>query len=140
MKVTVDVEIGRMVEQVYDLMADSRNEPSWNTQVSQTELASGEPIGQGTRFRTVNRGQSYDAVITAYERPKRLVYRVSGKAMVIDAELLFTAVDENRSALSAHFDMQPRGPMKVMLSLMAPMVRRDFPKQMDRFRAFCESR
>jgi hypothetical protein len=36
--------------------------------------------------------------------------------------------------------MQPRGIMKVLLPLMSPMVRRDFPKQLDSFKAFCESR
>ena len=38
--------------------------------------------------------------------------------------------------MDATFDMQPR-PMKLMLPLMAPLVRRDFPKQFASFRAFC---
>lgn len=140
MKVTVDVEIARMVEQVYDLMADTRNEPSWNSQVSEAELVSPKGIGEGARFRTVNRGQTYEAVITSYERPKRLIFRVVGKPMVIDAELVFAEIGENRTTLHGEFDMAPRGPMKLLLPLLAPAVRRDFPKQFDRFREFCESR
>ena len=39
------------------------NEPTWNSQVSEPELLTGEPIGRGTHFRTVNSGQTYTATM-----------------------------------------------------------------------------
>ena len=58
MIVNVDVAIGAPIGRVFDLMADSRNEPRWNSQVSTTELVSDEPVAQGSEFTTVNRGRA----------------------------------------------------------------------------------
>ena len=139
MEITVAEDIAGPPERVFDLMADARNEPAWNSQVSATDLTSPEPIGTGTTFRTVNRGQEYTATITDYERPGRLTFEVAGKAMTITGRMTFVAAGEG-THLDATFDMQPQGPMRFMLPLMAPMVRRDFPRQFASFKAFVESR
>jgi len=49
-------------EQAFDLMADARNEVRWNLRVSRSELVSGDLIGAGSRFLTVNRGQECEAI------------------------------------------------------------------------------
>jgi uncharacterized protein YndB with AHSA1/START domain len=72
-QVTIEAPIGR----VFDLMADTRNEPQWNSRVSTSALVSGEPIGKGTEFTTVNRGQTYRATVTEYDRPRHLGYDVA---------------------------------------------------------------
>jgi hypothetical protein len=119
-------------------MADARNEPAWNSQVSATELVSEPPIGPGSRFTTVNRGQRYEAVITQYERPDRLTFEVTGRPMRITGSMTFTD-DGAATRLDALFDLEPRGFMKVMLPLLAGSIRRDFPKQFTSFKAFCET-
>jgi hypothetical protein len=119
-------------------MADTRNEPTWNSQASAAELASGEPIGQGTEFTTVNRGQTYRATLVEYDRPRHLGFDVVGKTMSIHGSLDFAEQGEG-TVLNGSFDFTPHGPMKVMLPLMAPLVRRDFPKQMASFKSFCEA-
>jgi uncharacterized protein YndB with AHSA1/START domain len=139
MKTTVSVDVAKPADTVFDLMADARNEPTWNSQVSRTDLESGEPIGAGSRFTTVNRGQPYTAVITEYDRPNHLVYEVTGKAMTITGDLTF-AGEGSGTRVDASFDMRPKGSMKVMMPLMAPAIRRDFPKQFASFKQFCESR
>ena len=78
-------------EAAFDLMADARNEPQWNSQVSRSELLSSEPIAEGSRFETVNRGQTYEATITTFDRPSRLTFEVTGKGMDITATFAFTA-------------------------------------------------
>jgi hypothetical protein len=137
--VDAEVPVARPRQDVFDLMADARNETVWNSQVTSSELVSGEPIGQGSRFVTVNRGQSYDATITTYDRPDEIAFDVVGKTLRIVGRFRFTGAGES-TVVRASFDMQPRGIMKVLLPLMSPMVRRDFPKQLDSFKAFCESR
>lgn len=139
METTVSVDIDAPQEQVFDLMADVRNEPEWNSQVSRAELRSTGPVGLGSRFTTVNRGQEYEAVITGYTRPSDLAFEVTGKAMTILGRIVFTG-DATRTHLDAEFDMQPRGFMKVMLPMMSPLIRRDFPKQFASFKALCEAR
>jgi uncharacterized protein YndB with AHSA1/START domain len=138
MDITVAEDIAAPPERVFDLMADARNEPTWNSQVSATDLTSPEPIGAGTTFRTVNRGQEYVATITDYERPGRLTFEVAGRAMTITGRMTFGAAGGG-THLDATFDMQPQGAMRFMLPLMAPMVRRDFPKQFASFKRFVES-
>jgi uncharacterized membrane protein len=137
--VNVDVEVARPRDQVFDLMADARNEPAWNSQVSRTELISEEPIGQGTEFTTTNRGQEYVAILTSYDRPSSLAFSVVGKTMEIAATLRFADAADGGTRMTGSFDLQPKGFMKVMMPLMAGAVRKDFPKQMASFAKFCES-
>ena len=124
-------------ETAFDLMADARNESTWNSQVSRSELLSGEPVGSGSRFLVVNRGQEYTGTISAYERPTRLVFEVTGKPMDITGSFTFGA-DGDGTALDAEFDFRPKGAMKLLFPLMTPMVRRDLPRQLASFGAFCE--
>jgi hypothetical protein len=124
-------------EKAFDLMADARNEAKWNSQVSSSELLSGEPVGPGSRFRTVNRREPYDATITEYDRPNRLGFEVSGKRMDISATFTFAEADGG-TELDGSFDFRPKGLVKVMFPLLAPMIRRDLPKQAASFKALCE--
>jgi hypothetical protein len=77
-------------------------------------------------------------VITEYERPHRLTFEVTGRAMTITGRMWFTGAPET-TQLKAEFDMQPKGFMKAVLPLMAPAVRKDFPRQFASFKRFCES-
>ena len=133
----MDSVIAASPEAAFDAMADARNEPQWNSQVSRSELLSGEPIGDGSRFETVNRGQSYQATITTYERPNRLAFDVTGKGMDIRATFAFTATGGGTSN-SATFDFTPKGFLKVVFPLMKPLIRKDLPKQAQSFAAFVE--
>lgn len=137
--IDVQVPVASSRSHVFDLMADARNETAWNSQVSSSELVSEEPIGPGTRFVTVNRGQSYDATITTYDRPNEIAFDVVGKSLKIIGRFKFSDSGDG-TVVRATFEMEPQGYMKVMLPLMAPLVRRDFPKQLNSFKAFCESR
>lgn len=139
MIVSVDIQIDAPVAEVFDAMADARNEPAWNTQVSECELLTGEPIAQGTRFRTVNRGQTYTATISEHVPPDHVTFVVAGKTLEITGALRF-ADDNGATHMTGTFDMQPKSYMKLMLPLMAGAVRKDFPRQMANFKEFCESR
>jgi hypothetical protein len=106
--------------------------------VSSAELVSGEPVGQGSEFTTVNRGRTFRATLAEYERPRHLGFDVSGEQMRINGSLGFAEVGEG-TRMTGVFDFTGLGPMKVMLPLMSPMIRRDFPKQFASFKAFCEA-
>jgi hypothetical protein len=120
----------------FDAMADARNETKWNSKVTKSELVSDEPIGQGSRFRTVNRGQIYDATITEYDRPSRITFEVTGKQMDITSTFTLTGQAQG-TALHGSFDFRPKGALKVVFPLMRPMIKRDLPKQMARFSEYC---
>ena len=50
-KIDGEILIGRSAEEVFDFVADSRNEPSFNLAMTGVELLTPLPIGVGTRFR-----------------------------------------------------------------------------------------
>ena len=131
----VSRELETTPEVAFDAMADARNEVRWNSRVSRSDLVSGEPVQQGSRFQTVNRGQSYDATITEYQRPGRLTFEVTGKQMDITSTFSFEA-NAKGTLLRGEFDFRPKGLVKAMFPLMRPMIRGDLPKQMESFATY----
>ncbi|HET7808727.1 MAG TPA: SRPBCC family protein [Gaiellaceae bacterium] len=136
MRVTAKTRIARPPEDVFDTLADLRNDTKWNSRVSRAELRSPEPIGPGSRFAVVNGGTPYDVTITSYDRPSRLVFEASGKPDLTIACTL-TPTGEG-TELESDFDFRPKGVLKVVFPLLAPVIRRDVPRQYASFKALCE--
>lgn len=137
MRVVIEQRISAPPEHAFDAMADARNEVHWNSQVTRSELLSGEPVGQGSRFETVNRGQTYVASITTCERPTALAFTVTGKQLDISSHFALRP-DGDGVALSGTFDFRPKGVMRLFLPLLARSIRSDMPKQMASFARFVE--
>ena len=113
-----------------------RRETEWNSRVSRAELMSGEPVGLGSRFAIVNGGTSYDVTVTTYERPSRLVFEAKGKPDLTITYALTPAGDATE--LESELDFRPTGALKVLFTVLAPVVRRDVPKQYASLKAVCE--
>jgi hypothetical protein len=75
-RVSGDILIERPVEEVFDFVADQRNEPAYNPRMLQSEKITEGPIGVGTRFRATARsgGRAAEMLIevTEFDRPRRL--------------------------------------------------------------------
>ncbi len=136
MEFTLEQHIRCPSERAFDLMADARNEPRWNSQVSRAELRSDEPVGQGTQFVIVNRGQEYAVTLATYERPTRLVFDVRGQ-MDISIDYRF-APQGDGTGYHAVYDFRPKGAMKVLAALLRPVIRRSLHKETASFVALCE--
>jgi uncharacterized protein YndB with AHSA1/START domain len=135
-RVTAATRIARPSEEVFDTLADIRNETQWNSRVSSAELGSAEPIKLGSSFSVVNGGTAYDVTITTYERPSRLVFEARGKPDLTIA-YTFTSTGDG-TELESGFDFRPRGILKVLFLLVTPVIRRDVPKQYASLKALCE--
>ena len=85
----------------------------------------------------MNSGQEYNGTISLYERPRRVAFDVTGKHMDLTGSFTFAA-DSEGTILDAQFDFRPKGPMKLVFALMAPLVRRDLRRQLASFSVFCE--
>ena len=138
MRVTTTTQIASPPEHVFDTLADLRNDAQWHSRVSSVELLSPEPIGLGSRFTMVNGGSPYDVTITEYDRPSRLVYEASGKPD-LTIEYAFEPSGEG-TELESDFDFRPKGALKLIFPLLAPIIRRDVPKQNASLKALCERR
>jgi hypothetical protein len=136
-RATVTTEIAAPPQLVFDTMADARNEPLWNDQVSRSELVGGETIGHGSTFRTVNKDNEYDSTIVTYERPTRVAFRVLGPPLDIDMSF-DVAGHDGHTHLTSTFDMRPRGMLRAMFVVMSPLIRKDLAIQSASFKALCE--
>ena len=136
MRATATTRIACAPEGVFDTLADLRNETQWNSRVSSAELRSDEPIGLGSRFGIVNGGTSYDVRITTYDRPSHLVLEARGKPDLTITYALGPTSDGTE--LESELDFRPRGSLKLLFTLLAPVIRRDVPKQYGSLKALCE--
>jgi Polyketide cyclase / dehydrase and lipid transport len=79
------VVIKRPVAEVFDFVADERNEPRYNPGIRRVEKLSPGPIGRGTRFRaeavTLRRTVGMTIQYTVYERPRRLASSIDMAAV-----------------------------------------------------------
>jgi Polyketide cyclase / dehydrase and lipid transport len=138
-KFPVHSDIATPPEHAFDAMADARNEIHWNSKVTKSEMVGDSPIGQGSKFTTVNRGKPYPSVISTYDRPNLLVFEVTGSQMDITTTFTFKAAGEG-TAVDSEFDFRPKGFTKAMFPVMKSLIRKDLAEQSARFARFCETR
>jgi uncharacterized protein YndB with AHSA1/START domain len=122
-----EVVVRRPVDEVFDFVADVRNEPLYNPSMVRTELLTPEPVGLGTRSRAElrSRGRTVEvrAEITAYERPTLLGSRhrssvpSSRSALDTHGTLTFEPVDEG-TRMRWSWQLEPRGAYR----LLGPLV------------------
>ena len=117
-----EIVVNRPVEQVFDFVADERNEPRFNPKMLTAEKTTPGPVGQGTRFRTEVKARQRTTVMsvefTAYDRPRRLVSVSKLSNMEIEGTLTFDPVPEG-TRMRWSWDLAPRG----ILRLATPVIR-----------------
>lgn len=138
MRVAAEQQIAYPPELAFDLMADARNEPEWNSQISRTELKSGEPIGLGSEFEIVNRGEAFRATIATYDRPAALEFRARGSIELVIRHA-FVGRDGG-THMTSDYDFRARGATKVLFALMKPLIGGNVKKQLTSFKNLCEER
>jgi uncharacterized protein YndB with AHSA1/START domain len=121
-----EVTIAAPVDEVFDLVADERNEPRYNPRIVRAEKVSEGPIGTGTRFvaepKGIGTNREMALEILEYDRPHRLHNVVRSSYMQVDGTLTFDEV-EGGTRLRWDWDMALVGPMRMLspvLSLIGP--------------------
>ena len=124
-KIDGEILIGRPAEEVFDFVADSRNEPSFNPAMAGVELLTPLPIGQGTRFRARmgRAGTQMLVELTEFDRPHRLGSRTTSSMMHTSGTLIFTA-DGDGTVMSWAWQVRPKGWMRMLGPLFGPLGRR----------------
>jgi carbon monoxide dehydrogenase subunit G len=122
-----EILINRPTEEVFDFVADERNEPHYNPHMRHAERISDGPIGLGTRFRAeiVSMGRTVEMIIefTGYDRPRRLASSTHMSSMDTHGGLTFDPVPEG-TRMRWTWDVEPRGILRLMRPLVAWMGRR----------------
>ena len=120
-RVEDEIIIHRAIEEVFDFVADERNEPRYNSRMVSAVMISDGPIGLGTRFRaelkTIGRTMPMTVEFTGYERPWRLASLTRSSMMETEGAVTFESVPDG-TRMRWSWDVRPRS----VLRLMAPVV------------------
>jgi carbon monoxide dehydrogenase subunit G len=124
-KIAGEILIGRPVAEVFDFVADSRNEPSFNPAMAGVELLTAPPIGRGTRFRARmgRAGTQMLVELTEFDRPHRLGSRTTSSMMQTSGTLTFAA-DGDGTVISWDWQVHPKGWMRMLGPLFGPLGNR----------------
>jgi uncharacterized protein YndB with AHSA1/START domain len=126
-QVVGEIVINRPVEQVFDFVADERNEPQFNPKVRTVEKVTPGPVGKGTRFRTQvkarRRTAEMSVELTAYDRPRRLTSVSALSNMEIEGTLTFDPVPEG-TRMRWSWDLAPRGTLRLATPVIGLIGRR----------------
>ena len=118
-----EIVINRPVEEVFDFVADERNEPRYNPRMLRAEKLSPGPIGLGSRFRAVmqSRPRPVEMTIenTGYERTRRLASTTRLSTIDIQGTLTFDPI-RGGTRMQWSWHIRPRG----LLKLLTPVVAR----------------
>jgi uncharacterized protein YndB with AHSA1/START domain len=123
--VTGSVRIAAPRERVFDTVADTRNEPSFNTAITEVELLTPEPIGPGSRFRARMGSARMDMLVqvTEFDRPHRLGSLTISSMMGTSGTLTFTA-DTDATLMIWDWQVRPKGWFQALGPLVGPLGRR----------------
>ncbi|MBN1171791.1 MAG: SRPBCC family protein [Micromonosporaceae bacterium] len=115
------IRIAAPIEQVFDTVADSRNEPSFNSAMTGVELLTPPPIGLGTRFRARMGAAGTEMLVelTEFERPQRLGTRATTSMMETSGTLTFAA-EGAETLMSWDWQVRLKGWLRFLGPLLGP--------------------
>src|SRR5512133_2742431 len=92
-----EITIDAPVDEVFDMVADGRNEPRYNPRIVRAEKVSEGSVGAGSRFVAEPKGMGAKGEMTLqivdYDRPHRLHNVVRSSYMRVDGTLTFDEVE-----------------------------------------------
>jgi len=127
MSTETSLEIARAPQDVFNFVADVRNDPQWHTDVLAAELTqgSGDSVGSVYTIKVKPQmGMTGGSVkVASYEAPHRIVFDVDMGKM--KPTTTFTVEQAGAGArISRKVEMEPTGMMKLMAPLMGGMFRK----------------
>lgn len=113
--------IDRPVDEVFDFVADERNEPTYNPAMVRVEMLTDGPVGEGSRYRAevISRGHPVEMVIETMSchRPTDLSSTTTMEWAHIRGTLTFAPVGTG-TRMTWDWDVAPTGPAR----LLGPVV------------------
>jgi hypothetical protein len=138
-----EIVIERPVEEVFDVVADERNEPRYNPRLVTVEKTSPGPIGVGTSWRAeTTRGRRRIPMtidVTAYERPRQLASRTRLAGIDITGELSFEPVSAG-TRMRWCWQLQSHGPLRLLGRLIVRQGERQEQAIWSSLKHFLETR
>jgi glyoxylase-like metal-dependent hydrolase (beta-lactamase superfamily II) len=121
-RIAGEVLIDAAITEVFDAVADERNEPRYNPRIVRAEMLTDEPVRAGSRFVAEPKGMGARnemiLEIMEYQRPHRLHNVIRSSYMHVDGTLTFTETEVG-TRLRWDWTMRLVGPMR----LLTPVLR-----------------
>jgi hypothetical protein len=122
-----EILIGRSVEDVFDFVADQRNEPQYNPRMVRAAKITDGPVGKGTVFRSATKSMGRTAEmsieVTGYDRPVRMASRTTMRQAGIDGTLTFVPAPSG-TLMHWAWHVRPKGAVRLLAPLITWMGRR----------------
>jgi uncharacterized protein YndB with AHSA1/START domain len=138
-----EIVIAAPVEQVFDMVADERNEPRYNPRIVRAEKTSQGPVGRGARFTAQPKGMGARGVmiveVVDYHRPGRLATSIRSSYMDAEGTLTFAQV-EGGTRMRWSWEMRLRGAVRVLSPLLSAIGPRWEYRNWAGLKQFMESR
>jgi carbon monoxide dehydrogenase subunit G len=128
LRVSRKLDVPYPPEEVFDFLADLRNEKLWHPDVESVELETDGPIGTGTKFSSrYRRLGTIEFELMEVLRPRRLVVRATGATKAVYETRLEERNGGTRLVTVA--DAQLRMPARVLVPLLRGRIRKDFRRR-----------
>lgn len=115
-----EITIDRPVAEVFDFVADERNEPRYNTKMIDVEKVSPGPISRGTRFRATSRSMGRISVMaiefTDFDRPAQISSSTALAGMDVHGAVTFGRAGSS-TRMRWSWNMHPRGAVRLITPL-----------------------
>ena len=126
-RITGEIVIDRPVGEVFDFVADERNEPRYNPGLLRSDKVTDGPVGVGTRFTAAHAPARHpvDMIVevTEYDRPRRFASHTTMSWAEVRGALTFDAAGAGTRMRWA-WDVQPTGFAKVLAPVVGVIGRR----------------
>lgn len=135
MKGAIHIEVPKGPEEVFDFLADLRNEKAWNPRVVQIEKLTDGPLSSGSRFAGIYQGiGELTTDLVEFDRPRSFSFRSVGSRMRIEGQFRLEP-KANGTQLTLSAELMPQGFFRLFAPLMAPLIRQQNAAAGERLRA-----
>lgn len=134
-----EVVVRRPPEEVFEFLADARNENRWNPNVVRIDKTTDGPVGPGSTFvGTYRRGGRMTFELVEYDRPASLAF-TGGRRQLGLAATVRVAPAGDGTAVAMRADLRPRGPLRLLEPILRPLVEHQYRDAIARFRDVVET-
>ncbi|MGE3234915.1 MAG: SRPBCC family protein [Thermoleophilia bacterium] len=138
MQVTIEHLIPHPADRVFAVVTDPLRRAEWQENTSDVRMASDGPVAVGTRWTEEQKGVGHvEAEITALEPATRYAERGVSGSGTGNVTVTFTP-DGDSTRLVMEVELNLKGLKRAFEPAIAPMVRAQMPKDLDRLSAILD--
>lgn len=135
--------VRRPVEEVFDFVADGRNEPLYNPRMVRSVMLTPGPVRAGTRWSATMAAPGREIHLatrtTTYDRPRRLGSVSSMPGMDMDGAVTFRD-DPEGTRVSWSWQLHPHGLLRLAAPVLTRIGRRQEQQTWDGLKKHLETR